>query len=191
MPGPNDAQRGEKVTKWLEELVAHGLRAEVTSVSLITGFKLISLTMVDNAPPEHLRKVGNYTLMPSASGSDLNELLRSARGVLRNIDHATAGPQLGHAVKSLDETLTRLDDLTRDVGPDIKSLVKSLRETSDAAQSTLSSMQGLMGRSGAGDSDLPRLMNELTQAARTIRALADYLDRHPDALLRGRRGGQQ
>jgi paraquat-inducible protein B len=191
MPGPNDAQRGEKVTKWLEELVAHGLRAEVTSVSLITGFRLISLTMVDNAPPEHLRKVGNYTLMPSASGSDLNELLRSARGVLRNIDHATAGPQLGHAVKSLDETLTRLDDLTRDVGPDIKSLVKSLRETSDAAQSTLSSMQGLMGRSGAGDSDLPRLMNELTQAARTIRALADYLDRHPDALLRGRRGGQQ
>jgi paraquat-inducible protein B len=30
-------------------------------------------------------------------------------------------------------------------------------------------------------------MNELSQAARSVRELADYLDRHPDALLHGRK----
>ena len=36
-----------------------------------------------------------------------------------------------------------------------------------------------------------QLMNELSQAARSVRELADYLDQHPDALLRGRKGESQ
>jgi paraquat-inducible protein B len=35
---------------------------------------------------------------------------------------------------------------------------------------------------------MPRLMEQLSDAARAVRELADYLDRHPEALLRGRRG---
>jgi hypothetical protein len=30
-------------------------------------------------------------------------------------------------------------------------------------------------------------MKQLNDAARSVRGLADYLDRHPEALLRGRR----
>ena len=107
---------------------------------------------------------------------------------LKNIDKATSGPQLGHALQSLDETLTRLDKVTHDIEPDIKSLVKSLRDTADSAQNTLNTVQGLMGNTAPTGTDLPRLMRELTEAARSVRGLADYLDRHPEALLRGRKG---
>jgi hypothetical protein len=31
-------------------------------------------------------------------------------------------------------------------------------------------------------------MRELSEAARSVRGLADYLDRHPESLLRGRKG---
>ncbi len=34
-------------------------------------------------------------------------------------------------------------------------------------------------------------MRELTEAARSVRGLADYLDRHPEALLRGRKGDEK
>jgi paraquat-inducible protein B len=90
----------------------------------------------------------------------------------------------------LDSTLTRLDNITRDVEPDIKSLVKSLRDTSDAAQGTLSAVQSMMGNSAnnPGNADLPKVMRELAEAARSVRVLADYLDRHPESLLRGRKG---
>jgi paraquat-inducible protein B len=37
--------------------------------------------------------------------------------------------------------------------------------------------------------DLTQLMKELTEAARSIRLLASYLERHPDALIRGKAGG--
>ncbi len=188
MPAPSGAPHSQAAGKWIEDLVTHGLRAQVADASLITGFKLISLEMVPDSPPDHLRMAGEYGLIPSAPSGDLTQVLASLRGVLQNLDRTTSGPQLGHALKSLDETLTRLDQVTQDVGPDLKSLVKSLRDTADAAQSTLTAVQGMMGKNAPGDTDLPRMMNELTQAARTVRALADYLDRHPEALLRGRRG---
>jgi paraquat-inducible protein B len=33
------------------------------------------------------------------------------------------------------------------------------------------------------------LIGELDTAARSVRSLSDYLEQHPDALLRGKRGG--
>jgi paraquat-inducible protein B len=74
------------------------------------------------------------------------------------------------------------------VQPDVKELIRSLRATSDAAQSALQSVHGLVGQGGAPGPDLTELMQQLTDAARAVRGLADYLDRHPEALLRGRRG---
>ncbi|MEJ0039727.1 MAG: hypothetical protein WDO68_27420 [Gammaproteobacteria bacterium] len=116
--------------------------------------------------------------------------------MLQNIDRATSGPELGHAIQSLDSALTHLDQLTSDVQPDLKSLLKSLRETSDSANATLGSLRGVVGGQGgdgdgkAGSTDLPQLMRELSDAARSVRGLADYLERHPESLIRGRRGEQ-
>jgi ABC-type transporter Mla subunit MlaD len=126
--------------------------------------------------------------MPSTTSGDLTAVLQNLQNVLKNIDRATSGPQLGHALQSLDDTLTRLDKVTHDIEPDIKSLIKSLRDTADSAQNTLNTVQGLMGNTAPAGTDLPRLMRELTEAARSVRGLADYLDRHPEALLRGRKG---
>jgi paraquat-inducible protein B len=178
------------VSSWVKTLVDHGLRAQVASLSFLTGQKLIALDMTPDAPVAHVRQVGEEQQFPTTSSADLTDILQSVRGVLQNIDRATAGPQLGHALQSLDATLTRLDNMTREVEPDIKTLVKSLRETSDAAQGTLSAVQSMMGNNANANTDLPKLMRELAEAARSVRVLADYLDRHPESLLRGRKGDQ-
>ena len=39
--------------------------------------------------------------------------------------------------------------------------------------------------------DLRGLVSQLDDAARSIRVLADYLERHPEALVRGKQGGYQ
>ncbi len=189
---PGDSDPRAAVNSWVKTLVDHGLRAQVASLSLLTGQKLIALDMTPDAPVAHIREVGQEEEFPTTSSGDLTEILQSVRGVLQNIDRATSGPQLGHALQSLDTTLTRLDSMTREVEPDIKTLVKSLRDTSDAAQGTLSAVQSMMGNgaNNPANTDLPKLMRELAEAARSVRVLADYLDRHPESLLRGRRGEQ-
>ncbi len=74
--------------------------------------------------------------------------------------------------------------------PDLKSLLKSLRETSDTANATLNSLRDVVGKQGGdgGSPDVSQLMRELSDAARSVRGLADYLERHPESLIRGRRG---
>jgi paraquat-inducible protein B len=190
---PRDVESSQKdvVEAWLERLVRHGLRAQVSSVSLITGQKVLALDMEKGAGPARIQREGQYAKIPSVPSGDITDILQSVRAVLKNVDRATAGPQLAHAIQSLDQTLTRLDTLTAEVEPDLKSLIASLRETSEATQDAVRSVQSLTGTDPGSGSDLPRLMRELTEAARSVRTLADYLDRHPEALLRGRREEKQ
>jgi paraquat-inducible protein B len=122
---------------------------------------------------------------------NLNGVMQNLNKVLANVNQATAGPQLHDAVVSLDRVLKHLDRLTVETQPNLNQLLKSLRATSDAAQRTLALIQDRAGGGQASSTDLPQLMNELSQAARSVRELADYLDQHPDALLRGRKGEAQ
>jgi len=195
MEKPAGADPRGVTQEWLKTLVSHGLRAQMVSLNFITGQKAIALDMVPDASPARIEQVGQDMRFPTTSSGDLTEILQSMRGVLQNLDRATSGPQLGHALQELDQTLTHLDQLTTEVEPDIKSLIKSLRDTADAAQGTLGAVQGMIGsgangNNNAGNTDLPKLMKELSDAARSVRVLADYLDRHPESLLRGRKGDQ-
>lgn len=191
MPRPKGADQQRTVQAWLETLVGQGLQAQVSSVSFLTGLKIVGLEMTPAKSPVKVERVGDYVKIPAGSSGDFTAVLQDLHDVLRNLDRATAGPELGHALKSLDDTLTRLDKVTQEAAPDIQSLLKSLRDTADSAQSTLNTLQSLMGSTAPAGADLPRLVRELTEAARSVRGLADYLDRHPEAILRGRRGGDE
>ncbi len=80
---------------------------------------------------------------------------RALQNTLNHIDQATAGPALGNAVKNLDATLGHLEQITRDVQPQIKPLIASLRATADAAQSAAQSAGSTLGPDGALATQLP------------------------------------
>jgi hypothetical protein len=44
----------------------------------------------------------------------------------------------------------------------------------------------ILGKDPAASNDLARTLAELKDAARSIRVLADYLDRHPESLIGGK-----
>jgi len=175
----------------IAKLVTRGLRAQLTTASFLTGLKVISLDMVHDAPSARIEQVDGYAQLPSGSSTDLADILASVKSIVHHVDTVTAGPELGHAIKELDRTLTNLDHVTAEVEPQIKPLIDSLRETAEAAQRTMQAATNMLGTKASSGTDLPRLIRELTEAARSIRALTDYLDEHPEALLRGRKGGDK
>lgn len=128
---------------------------------------------------------------PTAPPLPIADTLRNLNQLLRNLNRATAGPELHDAIVSLNRALMHLDRLAVQTQPNLNELLKSLRTTSDSAQRTIDLIQERAGGNSPSSTDLPQLMNELSQAARSVRELADYLDRHPDALLRGRRPESQ
>jgi paraquat-inducible protein B len=68
--------------------------------------------------------------------------------------------------------------------PELRTTLDQARKTLAAAQQTLSSDSPMQG-------DLRETLQEVTKAAETVRALADYLERHPESLIRGKRGGEK
>jgi paraquat-inducible protein B len=46
----------------------------------------------------------------------------------------------------------------------------------------------LLGKDAPGQIELRNALREVARAARSVRVFADYLERHPEALLRGKSG---
>jgi paraquat-inducible protein B len=182
-----EAEQVNAVRTGLARLVTRGLRARLITANLVTGQKVIALDIVPGAPHANLDANAAAPDFPTTHGADIDAIMGSLQNTLHHIDQATAGPALGNAVKNLDATLSHLEQITRDVQPQIKPLIASLRATADAAQTAAQSAGSTLGPDGALATQLPGLMQQLSEAARSIRELADFLDRHPESLLRGRR----
>ena len=79
--------------------------------------------------------------------------------------------------------------LDKDASPALKRLPEIASQFQDAvtkANRLIGSVDQGYGGSSKFHRDLDRLIPQLTDTARSIRALADLLSRHPEALIKGR-----
>ncbi|MCM8737020.1 MlaD family protein [Azospirillum sp. A1-3] len=191
------------VRKLVATQVTKGLRGRLASGNLLTGQKLVSFDYEPGNPPT--APGTERSDLPTVASSDLDSLTRSAgqvmdkvaalpldalladlRGTLQSISGVAGSPDLARSLAALAKALGSADTLMRDADRQLPQLVKSLRGVATAAQGTLNSANGLLG-GGGGQADLAGVMRQLNDAARSFRVLADYLERHPEALLRGKR----
>jgi paraquat-inducible protein B len=209
--GQSTPEQSESI---LEALVKRGLRAQLQSASLITGQMLVSLDFFPNSPPAEIVKKGKYPELPSVP-SDLQGIMRSLTGLLDKVaklplDQIMAnandmlsgasklvnGPELTQAVKSLNDALTSVKVLARTMNTDAGPLIAALKGAAVAgeaalnqATTTLASADKTLGSNSQFSRDLTSLMSQLKDAARSIRVLTDYLEQHPEALVRGKSDG--
>jgi paraquat-inducible protein B len=182
-------------------LVERGLRAQLQSGNLLTGELLVDLDFHPDSPPAKLDRSGPYPEIPSVPADleamtasvtaalqklaalPLPELVDDLRHAVQGIDGLVTSPDTKKAVTALTQAAVRLEAL-------IGTLDQRAAPLFAQAQSTLASADGLIGADSQARYDLNALLKELTGAARSIRVFADYLERHPDALIRGKTGVQ-
>jgi paraquat-inducible protein B len=63
------------------------------------------------------------------------------------------------------------------------------RGTFASATGTLDTANNVIQPNSVQLRELDNTLQEVSRAARSIRVLADYLERHPEALIRGKKGG--
>jgi paraquat-inducible protein B len=114
--------------------------------------------------------------------TNLNQTLKQAQQFAATLNQAVA-PELKSAVSSLNETLIRTRQLARNFDA---SVVPELGATMQQAQSTLKAINGSISKDSPLYYELLRVFKELSEAARSIRVMADYLERNPDALIYGK-----
>jgi paraquat-inducible protein B len=161
----DEVQREAMRRKMVEALIARGLRAQLQTGSLLTGSLYVALKTFPDAPPFKIDWSQHPVQIPTMPGEfqAIEANLASIIQKLDKIPFESIGTDLRKAITELDATLV------------------SARGTLDNAN-TMVEPNSVLGQ------QLESTLQEVSGAARSLRLLADYLERHPEALLRGKTG---
>lgn len=88
--------------------------------------------------------------------------------------------------KTLDSAEKLVKTLNQDVAPEVTAAMKDVRKTLDNADRTLSSADRTLSEDAPLQQDLRQTLQELSRAAASIKVLTDYLEQHPESLIRGK-----
>jgi paraquat-inducible protein B len=183
----NTEQDDQRQITMLRRLVEErGLRARLRTASLLTGERYISFEFDPGAPAVKVDWTRKPLELPVAPGEieDLETKLESILGKIDRMPIVAIGRRTSTALKSLNGTLSEADVLLRDV--DTKALPRLNKALGDVDQALDNANATLLGKDAPSQEALRQALEELANTARSLRALTDYLERHPEALIRGR-----
>lgn len=169
----------------VERLVEDGLRAQLRPENLLTGQLYVALDFFPDAPQATINMARTPPELPTVSGSlqELQAMLGTITKKLEKVPFGKLGTDLRRTLSELNRTLRSVNQLTdrfnTKVAPEMHDTLVNVRRAFGTAQQTLAADAPLQ-------QNLRETLRELTRAAQALRTLADSLERHPDALIRGR-----
>jgi paraquat-inducible protein B len=162
----------------IDSLVAHGVRAQLRTGSLLTGAIYVAFDFFPGAAPATVDWSHNPPQLPTIPGQ-LEAVEASVAEIIKKVNQMPL-QQIGN---NLDKTLSDLD-LTL---VSARGTLDRANGTLDHASGTLNNASQIIGPNSAQLQQVDSTLQEVSRAARSLRVLADYLERHPEALLRGKK----
>lgn len=179
-------------------LVHEGLRAELATDSLVTGVLYVALD-VRPGTPAHIVGDTHYPEIPPLRSAreeipgrvqdiltklanvDIERLADSLQSTVDHANDLVSSPELASAVARLDDVTKHADQLLVElhgVNRKLTPVVAALGDTASSAR------RALAPASGAA-TQLDATLHDIQDAARSLRRLADHINRDPGAILRG------
>jgi len=162
----------------VDSLVAHGVRAQLRTGSLLTGALFVAFDFFPGAKPATVDWSHNPPDLPTIPG-ELQAIEASVTEILKKVNQMPL-QQIGN---NLNKTLSELN-LTL---VSARGTLDQVNGTLHYADGTLSNATQIIGPNSAQLQQVDSTLQEVSRAARSLRVLADYLERHPEALLRGKK----
>jgi len=171
-----------------------GLRGQLRSGNLITGQLYVAFDYFPNAPKVKINLSPETPELPVVPGPvvDLEAKLASILDKVDKLPLAAIGNDLKKDLEALDQTLQNAKQLLSDVDvqlvPELRSDLEGLQRTLAAVERAMNSADTtLLGADAPAQQELRAALQEFARAAQSVRALTDYLERHPESALRGKR----
>ncbi|WP_319409196.1 MlaD family protein [uncultured Desulfosarcina sp.] len=196
----------------MEKLVGKGLRAQQRTGNLLTGQSYVSLRIQPEAEPQVIRTDDAYPVLPTMPNTveeitatakrlldrfnnlPMEETLADIREAARQVKDMTGSKTLESAIDNIDKSFAEFRKVTSDLNdgtlPKVNGMLDQARESLARSEQALATANTVLGQGVPIANNLNRLLLELQDAARAVEALADYLERHPDAIVFGK-GNQE
>ncbi len=177
-----------------------GLRAQLRTGSLITGELFVGFEYYPKAPKVKIDWTKDPMELPVMPGT-LTSLEAKVDSILTRIDNIpldAIGVELRRALTALEQAIKDADTLVKRVDaqwvPAGTKALEEMRRAIAEADRVLQHADRLVKNADAtyfdkdspAPQDLRDTLQEVTRAARSVRILTDYLERHPEMLIRGK-----
>ncbi len=184
-----------------QKLLDKGLRAQLKTGNLLTGKLFVDLDFYPDAEPAILRSIDGQIVIPTvpttieAITASLNRFMkrldelpletigRDLQETIAGLDRIVNSPELRDSLVSLEKILTEVRQLS--VSANTETLPR-FNAALDHLDRTLIELNGAISADAPLRHDLRATLQELAGAGRALRELAEFLDRHPEALIRGK-----
>lgn len=158
--------------RMIDHLIARGVRAQLRTGNLLTGAAYVALDVFPHAPPAKV----DWSQSPPQ--------LPTMRGALE-----TTEMRLANVAQKLDEMpLKQIGDNLNNALMQLNLTLAGARGTLASARTTLGDVNDVVKPDSVQGQQLSNALSEVSRAARSLRVLADYLEQHPEALVRGKSG---
>ncbi len=192
-------------TELMNSLVTQGLRAQLQIQSLVTGQLFIQCDFFPEKPvvlrgfdPEHYEvptipsQIDELT--KTIEKLPLEELVNKLMHAVEGIDKLVHSPELSGSISALQQALNDFGALVKNIDGEVDPVAASFSKTAEAAQAaldqinkTFEAIEGTTGKDSPLYHEINNVIEDLSAAVRSIRVMADYLERHPEALIRGKK----
>ena len=165
--------------KVMDNLALRGLRAQLRTGSLISGSLYVAVDMFPNAPPVTLDWSQTPVQLPTQPGQ-IEELETSLVNLMKKLEQMQfkeIGDDLRKTVGNLDKTIV-----------DVRGTLTNTDKLLGSADKLLNTANKLIAPNSVLVGGLDGTLQEASSAARSLRVLLDYLERHPESLIRGKAG---
>jgi paraquat-inducible protein B len=149
----------------IDTLVAHGVRAQLQTGNLLTGSLFVMIDFFPDAPPATIDWSREPVRLPTIPGQ-LEAMEAKVGRIIDKIDHLPL----------------------KEIGEDLRKTIVELDRTLASARQAVDNANKLIEPNSVLGAELGSTLQEVSRAARGLRVLADYLERHPEALIRGKTG---
>ena len=172
----------QELTKFL---IGKGLRAQLRTGNLLTGQIYVAIDFFPNLAAAKVDVKKSPLELPTVPSSldELQSQVQDIAGKINKLPLEEIATNLLTTMATLNKTLAGTEKLMQtlknDVSPEITAVMRDARKTIHSAEQTLAQDSPLQ-------QDMRQTLQELTRAAGSIKLLTDYLERHPEALLRGK-----
>ncbi len=183
----NDVADDMRKRAIVQSLVQRGMRAQLRTGNLLTGQLFVALDFFPKASlPTDLNLNASLPEFPTTPGTfdELQAKLGDIVTKMGKVPFDQIGQDARTAMVTMNKMLVNADKLVTQVNGDVAPQVLAALQD---ARRTLATANEALGPDASLQQDTRRMMQELTRTAASLRMLTDYLERHPEALLSGRR----
>lgn len=188
----------------IEALVEKGLRAQLEPGNLLTGQMYVDLDFFPDESPASIQANGRYPEFPTVEATldtiersftemvskieqmPLVEITENLNKTIVGLNKIVSAPESISAIKNLDKALSGIETLTSKANTRADPILAELLSSLTNLSSTLDTAQRTIAEDSMLYHDVTIMVNELSDAARSIKDFSDYLQRRPDALIFGK-----